>query len=162
MPRTLPIRRLVAFAATACAVAGAALTADAGSAQQAGATYTITYGKTRITMHDVAPKGVGRARVSLGDQAFLSATVRRDGAVRGTIAAVWTVGNARPVRIDRAAGPVSGVYHLEDGDIYFQAHGTFDDSDEDRGAIVGGTGAYAGARGTLDSTASRDVLHLLP
>jgi hypothetical protein len=51
---------------------------------------------------------------------------------------------------------------LTDGDIYFQASATFDDTDEDHGAVVGGTGAYAGARGTIDSTASQDVVHLLP
>jgi hypothetical protein len=27
---------------------------------------------------------------------------------------------------------------------------------------VGGTGAYVGARGTIDSAKSQDVLHLLP
>ena len=59
-------------------------------------------------------------------------------------------------------GQLSGVYRFADGAIFVEAEGTFDDTDVDRGAIVGGTGAYAGARGTLDSDKTHDVLHLLP
>jgi hypothetical protein len=163
MPLTSRFRRLCALGAVvACAAAATALAADPGRAQEAGTTYTITYGNARSAMVDVAPKGLGRGRAGLGDQVILRAPVRRDGGVGGTITAVWTVGDARPVRIERAAGPITGVYHLDDGDIHFQAYATFDDRDTDHGTIVGGTGAYAGARGTLDSSASRDVLHLLP
>jgi hypothetical protein len=164
MSVTTHSRRLAAVAAVgACAAVGVVLVADAGGAQQPGATYTITYDTARVAnMLDVAPKGLPRGRVSLGDQVVLSGRIRRDGAVSGTIELVWTVGNARPVRIERASGMLSGVYHLADGDMYVQASGTFDDADEDHGAVVGGTGAYAGARGTLDSTKSQDVVHLLP
>jgi hypothetical protein len=164
MPFTLRTRRLVAVAAAvSCAAAAAALVTDVpGHAQEAGKTYTITYGKTRLSMLDVAPKALARGRASLGDQVFVSAPVRRDGAVSGTLEAGFTVGNARPTRIDRASGMISGVYRLADGDIYFQASASFDDTDEDHGAVVGGTGAYAGARGTMDSTKSHDVVHLVP
>jgi hypothetical protein len=164
MSFTPRIRALAAVAAAvSCAAAGAALVPDAPvRAQQTGRTYTITYGEMRQSMLDVAPKGMGRGRVSLGDHVFVSGAVWRDGAVSGTLQAVFTVGNARPIRIDRASGLISGVYRLADGDIYLQASATFDDTDTDHGAVVGGTGAYAGARGTIDSSAARDVVHLLP
>jgi hypothetical protein len=155
-------RPVAAAAAVACAAAGAALVAAPGRAQDAGRTYTITYGTTHETMLDVAPKGLGRGRASLGDQVFVSAAIRRDGGVSGRLEAAFTVGNARSIRIDRAGGMFTGVYRLADGDIYVQGSATFEDRDEDHGAVVGGTGAYAGARGTIDSGKSQDVVHLLP
>jgi hypothetical protein len=164
MPFTLRTGRLAAAGVTVlCAAAAAALVADAsGRAQEPGRTITITSGAARLSMLDVAPKGITGGRASLGDQVFVSASIRSDGGASGTFTGVFTVGNARPVRIDRTSGLLSGVYRLPDGDIFVQASATFDDGDEDHGAVVGGTGAYAGARGTVDSSGSRDLVHLLP
>ena len=72
-------RRSAAVAAAALAVAGAgaALVADPGRAQDAGTTYTITYGKSDGAVNDVAPKGIGRGRASVGDQFFITNAIRR-------------------------------------------------------------------------------------
>jgi hypothetical protein len=148
-------------AALAVAGAGAALVADSGRAQDAGRTLTITYGKTAGAMNDIAPKGVGRGRASLGDQFFISAAIRRQDGARGRLQATYTV-SEKKVRLDRSTGQITGLYRFADGAIIVAADATFDDVDTDHGAIVGGTGAYAGARGTMESGKTQDVLHLLP
>jgi hypothetical protein len=154
------IRRLAA-ASLVVACAAVLVAVAPGNAQPPGKTITITTGPERFAMLDVAPKGLARGRVSLGDQVFVSAPARTDGGARGSLTGVFTVGNPHSVRIARARGLLSGVYHLADGDIHIQAAATFDDSDEDHGAVVGGTGAYAGARGTVDSNAHGDVIRLM-
>ena len=64
MPFALHPRRLVAVAAVGvCAVAGGALVADPGRAQQAGRTYTITTLKTRGIDHLLANRGETLGRV---------------------------------------------------------------------------------------------------
>jgi hypothetical protein len=163
MSFTISIRGVVAAGlAVACAACATALIAVApGRAQQAARTITITSGAQRLSMLDVAPKGVARGRASLGDQVFVNAPIRTDGGTRGTLSGGFTVGNAQAVPIGRASGPFAAVYRLADGDIYVQGTATFDDRDEDHGAVVGGTGAYAGARGTVDSSKARDVVRLI-
>jgi hypothetical protein len=160
MSFTHRIRRLAA-AALVSAGAVAVVAVAPGNAQPSGTTITITTGAERLSMLDVAPKGVARGRVSLGDHVFVSAPIRPDGGTRGRFTGVFTVGNPHTVRIDRGRGLLSGVYRLADGDIYIQATATFDDGDEDHGAVVGGTGAYAGARGTVDSSKTHDVIRLI-
>ena len=148
--------------AVLAATAGVAVAATSGRAQTAGATYVITpVGKESLAFSDTKPKGFRHNRFSLGDQLFLTTKVKRDGIVAGTAQATITVDDAHPLRGDRAHGVVSSTYHLADGDLY--TVGTFRfDSGTGRGAIVGGTGAYTGARGTVDPGHDRDVLHLLP
>jgi len=114
-----------------------------------------------VSVTDVAPKGVGRGRASLGDEFFISTAIRRNDGARGRLQFSYTVGQKK-VRLVGSRGHLSGVYRFADGAIFVEAEGTYEDSDVDRGAIVGGTGAYAGARGTLESDKDRDVLHLLP
>ena len=156
-------RRSVAVATAALAVAGAgaALVADSGRAQDPGKTYTITYGTTDGAVNDIAPKGIGRGRASVGDQFFITNSIRRNDGVRGRLQATYIVGQKK-VRLVNSRGHLSGVYRFPDGAIFVEAEGTFDDTDVDRGVIVGGTGAYVGARGTLDSDKAKDVLHLAP
>jgi hypothetical protein len=140
-----------------------AVEATSGRAQVAGATYVITpVGKESMAFSDVKPKGFRHNRFSLGDQLFLSTRVKRDGTVAGTAEATITVSDPHALEGDRAHGVVSAVYHLADGDIYSVGTVLFDDSGTGRGAVVGGTGAYAGARGTVDPGHDRDVVHLLP
>ena len=90
-------RRSAAVAAAALAVAGAgaALVADSGRAQNAGTTYTITYGKSDGAVNDVAPKGIGRGRASVGDQFFITNAIRRNDGVRGRLQATYVVGRRR-------------------------------------------------------------------
>jgi hypothetical protein len=140
-----------------------AIAATTGRAQVAGATYVITpVGKESLAFSDVAPKGFRHNRFSLGDQLFLTTKVKRDGIVAGTAEATITVTDAHPLKGDRAHGFVSSVYHLADGDLYTMGTVLFDDSGTGRGAVVGGTGAYTGARGTVEPGHDRDVVHLLP
>jgi hypothetical protein len=148
---------------------GIAVAAASGQAenvsktQGAGASYVITpVGRESLAFLDVKPTGFRRNRFSLGDQLFLTTKIRRDGTVAGTAEATITVSDPHPLKGDRAHGVVSAVYHFTDGDIYTAGTVLFDDSGTGEGAVIGGTGAYAGARGTVDPGHDRDVVHLLP
>jgi hypothetical protein len=162
--RSIHHPRLAAVAlALLAAVAGFGVLATSGRAQATGTTYVIKpVGKEGIAFSDVKPKGFRHNRFSLGDQLFLTTRVKRDGTVAGTAEATITVSDPRPLKGDRAHGVVSSVYHLADGDIYTVGTILFDDSGTGEGAVVGGTGAYAGARGTVEPGHDRDVVHLLP
>lgn len=155
-------RRIVAVAA-ALATAGLAVgvLVDSGRAQSAGRTITITEGKTVGAAADVEPKGLGRGRGSLGDELTISGPVSRDDGARGRLQGTFTIGQ-KQTSLVRSSGHLSAVFHFADGDLYVVGYITFDDSDIDHGAIVGGTGVYAGARGTVDSAAAKDTVHLLP
>jgi hypothetical protein len=165
MPFSRINRRTLAAGAVviAAAAGGVALAAAPGSAQDTGKTYVITpVGRESLAFTDAAPKGFRRNRFSLGDQLILTTKVKRDGSVPGTSVATVTVSDPHPLKGDKAHGVVSAVYHLADGDLYASGTMRFDASDTGEGAITGGTGAYAGARGTLEPGHKRDVIHLLP
>jgi hypothetical protein len=163
MSFTLRPRRLVAVAAVGvCAVAGAALVADAGRAQQSGRTFTITTLKTRGS---VWIAGGGKAmrvgRLNPGNRLLETNGVRRDDGVKGVFVGTVMVASPRTVAAKRAIGMMRGVYRFGDGDIYVDGFVTFARPSA-TGVIVGGTRAYRGARGTFASTHAKDVLHLLP
>ena len=161
--RSLHPRLMAVALAVLVATVAIAVEATSGRAQVAGATYVITpVGKESLAFSDVKPKGFRHNRFSLGDQLFLTTKIKRDGTVAGTAQATITVSDPHPLKGDRAHGVVSAVYHLADGDLYTAGTVLFDDSGTGRGAIVGGTGAYAGARGTVDPGHDHDVIHLLP
>ena len=154
-------RTAAVVAALAAGGLAAGLAADSGRAQDPGRTFTITYGKTYGSANDLAPKGLRRGKASVGDQLHNAGTIRRNDGARGQLQFTFIVGQKK-ARLDRTSGTISGVYRFADGSIFVEAVGTFDDGDTDHGAVVGGTGAYANARGTVDSDKSHDVLHLLP
>ena len=163
MSCTLFSRRLVAVAAVGvCAVAGAALVADVGRAEQSGRTYTITTLKTRGS---VWMAGGGEAmsvgRLNPGNRLLETNDVRRDDGVRGVFVGTVMVASPRTVAAKRAVGMMRAVYRFGDGDIYVDGFVTFA-RPSGTGVIVGGTGAYRGARGTVTSTEAKDVLNLLP
>jgi hypothetical protein len=163
MPFALHPRRLVAVAAVGvCAVAGAALVADPGRAQQSGRTYTIATLKTRGS---VWIAGGGKAmrvgRLNPGNRLMETNDVRRNDGAQGVFVGTVMVASSRTVAAKRAVGMMRGVYRFGDGDIYVDGFVTFARPSA-TGAIVGGTGAYQGARGTFASTEAKDVLHLLP
>lgn len=161
--RTIHPRLAAAGIALLAAAAAVALVTTPGRAQSTGATYVITpVGKEGLAFSDVKPKGFRHNRFSLGDQLFLTTKVMRDGTVPGTAEATITVSDPRPLKGDRAHGVVSAVYHLADGDIYSTGTTLFDDSGTGEGAVTGGTGAYAGARGTVEPGHDRDIVHLIP
>ncbi len=165
MPFTRTHRRMLAAGAVTLAAAGggAAVVTAPGHAQAGGKTYVITpVGRESLAFTDAAPKGFRRNRFSLGDQLVLTSKIKRDGTVAGTEQATITVSDPHPVKGDNAHGVVSAVYHLADGDIYSSGTVLFDDSDTGEGAVTGGTGAYTGARGTIEPGHKRDVIHLLP
>jgi hypothetical protein len=163
MSFTLHPRRLVAVAAVGvCAVAGAALVADAGRAQQSGRTYTITTLKTRGS---VWIAGGGKAmrvgRLNPGNRLLETNDVRRDDGVTGVFIGTVMVASPRTAAAKRAVGMMRAVYRFGDGDIYVDGFVTFARPSA-TGVIVGGTDAYRGARGTVVSTEAKDVLQLLP
>ena len=165
MPFSHIHRRALAAGAVTIAAAAGAVTVDTapGNAQGTGKTYVITpVGRESLAFTDAAPKGFRRNRFSLGDQLILTTRIKRDGSVSGTSAATITVSDPHPLNGDKAHGVVSAVYHLADGDIYSSGTMLFDDSDTGEGAVTGGTGAYAGARGTIEPGHKRDIVHLLP
>ena len=154
---TIHPRLAMATLALLGAAVTVALVATPGRAQEAGVTYVIKpIGNERLAFSDVKPKGFRHNRFSLGDQLFLTTKIERDGKVAGTSQATITVTDPGPLKGDRAHGVVSAVYHLADGDIYSAGTVRFDDSDTGEGAVVGGTGAYAGARGTVEPGHDRD------
>jgi hypothetical protein len=155
-------RRLVATAAVAvCAVAGVALFADAGQAHP-GMTYTI---KTLKTRGSVWIAGGGKAmrpgRLNPGNRLLETNEIRRGDGVKGVFVATVMVASPRTVAADRAVGLMRAVYRFGDGDIYVDGFVTFARPFAS-GVIVGGTGAYRGARGSFSSTEAMDVLSLQP
>ena len=156
-------RRLVAVAAVgACAAAGAALVADAGHAQQSARTYTITTLKTRGSAWIAGGgKAMRVGRLNPGNRLLETNEVRRDDGVKGVFVGTVMVASPRTVAAKRAVGMMRGVYRFGDGDIYVDGYVTFA-RPWATGVIVGGTGAYRGARGTFAATEGRDVLQLLP
>jgi hypothetical protein len=137
------------------------VTALPGDARSVGPTYTIISGHQTVGELDAPPAGYARGTLSLGDQVTASGPITRNGGVKGTEALVFTVSDARPVPAARAHGDVSGVYHLADGDLYLEAYSSFADSAVVHGAVVGGTGAYADARGVFTGKGSRTTIHLI-
>lgn len=166
MSRRLAVRLAVPLAA---AGATAAILA-AGSGAQAPTARTITLVTKEQTnagaFVDAAPRARNprRPNASAGDAFVISETLYdAAGAARvGTLSATCTF--TRPTRNpENAPTMCQGVYHLSDGDIV--GAGLLS-GDPVRLAVTGGTGAYAGARGTLTTTESRtgstDVIELLP
>jgi hypothetical protein len=88
-----------------------------------------------------------RRKESAGDMAIISGRLRAaDGSARGRLQAYFVA--TKGGDFERAfRGQVTGTLMLSDGDIVLEGV-TDDRRDQEPLAIVGGTGAYAGARGT--------------
>jgi hypothetical protein len=131
-------------------------------AHQSGRTYTITTLKTRGS---VWIAGGGKAmrfgRLNPGNRLLETNEVRRGDGVKGVVVGTVMVTSPRTVAAKRAVGMMRAVYRFGDGDIYLDGFVTFARPSA-TGVIVGGTGAYRGARGTVASTEAKDVLRLLP
>jgi hypothetical protein len=157
-----PRRPLAVAAVGVCAVAGAALVADPGRAQQSGRTYTVT---TLNTRGSVWIAGGGKAmrvgRLNPGNRLLETNNVQRDDGAKGVFVGTVMVASPRTVAAKRAVGMMRGVYRFGDGDVYVDGFVTFARPSA-TGVIVGGSGAYQGARGTFSSTEAKDVLNLLP
>jgi hypothetical protein len=142
-------------------VVATVLVASAGAAGGSGKTYTL---KTVKTQGSVWIAGGGKSmspgHLSAGNRLFETNAIRRDDGVKGVFVGTVTVASPGTVAAGRAVGLMRGVYRFADGDIYVDGFVSFG-RPSGTGVIVGGTGAYADAHGTFNSSDARDVLHLL-
>lgn len=162
--------------ATALAAIGAATAlAASGSAQTPGGR-TLTFFEDAAhgseALIDNAPKspsanpGSRRFRLSAGDELVVRTPIldRKGGKRLGTLyAQASVVGGSR---FQNAVFLVHGVLKLADGQLAFT--GAIKDQRLNTEAVIGGTGAYDGARGTIISTdvdggsGAQDEVRLLP
>jgi hypothetical protein len=138
------------------------LFAAVGAAESNGKTYTITTLKTRGSVW-IAGGGeaMSPGRLNPGNRLVETNEIRRDDGVKGMFVATAMIASPRTVAAKRAVALMRGVYRFGDGDVYVEGFVSFA-APSGTGAIVGGTGAYRGVRGTFTSTEAKDVLHLLP
>jgi len=163
MPRFLTV---VAAAVTATFLA--IVLASIGSAQQPGErtlTFTERNNLATFKLVDNPPRSRGGARLSLGDM-FVFASPLFDAANEsrvGRLASTCTV--IKRGNFDTAGFQCATSFRLPDGTIEAQGLSGFGRTSV-RFAVVGGTQAYEGARGTFTGTGSgrtsTDVIHLLP
>jgi hypothetical protein len=166
MSRRLAVRLAVPLAAAGAATAILA----AGSGAQAPTARTITLVEKQQdgtgAFVDAAPRARNprRPAASPGDQLVFTARLHdASGRARlGTLSATCLF--PRATRNPEAAPSLChGVYHLNDGDILA---GGLQTGNPTRLAVTGGTGAYAGARGTVTTTETRGgstaTIDLLP
>jgi Dirigent-like protein len=107
--------------------------------------------ETRFHLVDASPRQGERGTPTPGDVAVLSGVLRNSAGRRvGRVQACFTTVS----RGRRYSGEATGTFSLRGGDVMVQ--GRVGDSRVDRLAVVGGTGVYAGARGTMAARTSRD------
>jgi hypothetical protein len=161
-------------AAVAAAIAASVVLAPAGGAQtSSGRTLTFLDDTSHGTQAfvDSAPKSPvrnpqsGRFRLSTGDTLYVrSPILDHEGGERiGTAYSQFTV--LKGHTFANAVFRGHGTFRLHDGQIV--ADGVFRIANATNTvAVVGGTGAYEGARGSLTFTeiehGSQDTFHLLP
>lgn len=148
----------------ALALAGAGCGSDDADASGAEATrqlaFVIEPADQTVTLVDnpgkrVAPPGskLDHSRETPGDMAVQEAIVRDEAGERaGKIYATFTTVGKPGIEA------VTGTLDLDDGDL--AAQGMIGNGAEDELAIVGGTGAYHGASGSLRVTQDGDVVRL--
>jgi hypothetical protein len=159
----------LAAAATAAAVVAVPVLADTSPDGK-----TITFKEldkgSRFDYIDNPPKNPPHKapKFSVGDQFVIGNPLKDSQGADGDLRAVCTTTKPAPAsnstNINTTHPICVGGFTLRDGTIFVDvadagAKGT-------HGAITGGTGAYAGARGTLDSvntkTGANDTITLLP
>ena len=162
-------RTTIIAAAAIAALAGGGVLAVAGGAQTPGAqTVKLVTKNFRFKAIDAPPRERSRESIGRGDSFVISAVVTDEGGARKgsfdvTCSATQGGRNGRSV--------CHGGYSLKEGALYLTT--VFKNSDEGNasGAVIGGTRAYAGARGTFVSVdrpgerggdPSDDTITLLP
>jgi len=169
-------RSCVTVAVLGTMAATAAIAVPSGSAQAPGAT-TLTFfepdASSTFRIIDNAPKSPvknpmsGKYRFSLGDQIIFTVPLldKKGGTRQGKLYVQGAVVGGKTFR--SVSVETSGTYVLNDkSQIAAAGHFKFSSSGP-RLAIVGGTGRYEGARGSLSSVSdknddSTDTLTLLP
>lgn len=161
MKRSNRCLSLSALSVGACVVVVTALVLVPAEAEGAsGRMYTVT---TTKQQGSVWIAGGGKAmrpgRLSAGNRLFETNAVRRNDGMKGVFIASVTIASPGTVAANSAVGLVSGLYRFADGDVYVDGVVSFA-GPSGSGVITGGTGAYAGMRGTFTSTEAKDILHL--
>jgi len=158
---------LVAAGLTAAAVATPVLAQSSGGAQ------TLTFREldkgSRFGYIDNPPRNKKHRRpvFSVGDQFALANPLADASGKIGELRATCTVTKKAPASnsgFNNGHPLCTGAFVLKGGTLFVE---TVDaGAKTTHGAVVGGTGAYAGARGTFTSTSTRtgsnDVVNLLP
>jgi hypothetical protein len=162
------------FAVLAAAVVAAAVVAVPVLADTSPDGKTITFKElnkgSRFEYVDNPPKNKPRVRpkFSVGDEFVIGNPLQDSQGSDGDLRATCTVTKAALApngnNINVTHPICVGGFTLRDGTLF--ANVTDAGAKGTHGAITGGTGAYAGARGTLDSvntkTGSNDTITLLP
>ncbi|CAN5596179.1 hypothetical protein BH20ACT17_BH20ACT17_02010 [soil metagenome] len=153
-------RRTLLMPVAALAVAGAvALPITAGSAQSGPRTFTVTNGKETMFLDDVAPRTLKRGRLTMGDRIVSTQNVKIDGKVAGTLQFDTTITNRKPQPWSRFTAMLRSTLVLKDGELF--GVGYVDAArGKERATIVGGTGAYSGATGTVVGSENGAVITL--
>jgi hypothetical protein len=142
------MRRIpIAIGSAAAVLTATGLLAVNGGAQQpTGRTIELVSKNGQFKFVDVPPKASSPDDARPGDQFVISAVLTdRAGKRAGRFDAQCTM--TRGGR--NLSGICDGAYALADGVMFLAARLT--PADDVTGAVVGGTGAYAGARGTFTS-----------
>jgi allene oxide cyclase len=145
--------------AVVCAVAAAGIASAGG---RPGAvhhqTLTLVEHDGPFSFVDLPPvqNGPGRS-VTPGDLLVLTNPLTRsDGSKAGTLRAACTVIDAR-TSVDTAIFHCNGSYVLRHGTLAVSTTGPVASAPTLRLAVTGGTGAYAGARGTVVSRVGHEA-----
>jgi hypothetical protein len=160
----LNTRRGWLLAASLSVLAAVVATIALASSGAAGSAKTYTL-RTTAQRGSVWIAGGGKVmrpgRLSAGNRLFETNAVRRDDGGKGLFIGTVMVASPGTVTAKNAIGLMRGVYRFADGDVYLDGFVSFT-RPSGSGVIVGGTGAYAGVRGTFTSTEAKDVLYLRP
>ena len=157
---------VLTVAVLAALATGGALAVSGGAQESGGRTIEFVTRDGEFKFIDVAPRARSEEDARAGDGFALSSRLftkagKRAGSLDATCS--FTKGG-KDMR-----GHCEGVYALADGDIYVAAR--VSSSSDVAGAVVGGTRAYAGARGTFvskdppgtkDGDPNFDTVTLLP
>jgi Dirigent-like protein len=155
-------RRTIAVSLAAAGTV-AAIAATNGSAQAPEGRTLTFYEQAKNSTFTLAQHKPKQQQPKIGDHIVLGLPLydeagAKQGVARATCSITGRPGNGQLPMV------CSGVFALPDGDI--AVLGRVVSPGVNRLAVVGGTGAYAGARGTLTSTdtssGATDVLNLLP
>jgi hypothetical protein len=140
------LKRTLTLAAAAAALAVLVPLAAAPAAPSGTFTLTATLDSHSLARVDERPKGE-----SPGDVSVFSASLRRDGRADGRAEFVQTLVDPRyqglSIRASLLLG--DGTLELQGAGLDRKAPGGGSPSEETELAVVGGTGSYAGAGGTV-------------
>lgn len=158
------LRAILAAGAAICVAVGLSACGDSGLKQK---TLTFTEKDTdNFGFADNPPAAKvgdqGPDKLTPGDALSFSSDILKDGKSVGQLDA--TCIDTRPGRFDQASVTCHGTFTLPEGQLFVAVGGpkAFGSNDT-KGAVVGGTGSYAGATGSFTSVGennSKDTFKL--